>query len=156
MHKAAEINGPYRYNLWRIWDKEKPLMNWIMLNPSTADAEIDDPTIRKCKGFAERHRFGGIWVVNLFALRATNPKDLKLSEDPVGANDLVLKNLKLNLSPEDMTVLAWGCHGKLNGRDQEVLDMIGPYNFCLGQNKDGTPKHPLYVPYSKPLVVFHR
>jgi hypothetical protein len=68
-------DGRYRYRLWRLWDDLAPVMVWVMLNPSTADADLDDPTIRKCIGFAKANRHGGIIVVNLFAWRATDPKE---------------------------------------------------------------------------------
>jgi len=78
-------DGLYRYRLWRRWDAECPTMVWIMLNPSTADAEVDDPTIRRCIGFARREHCGGIEVVNLYALRATNPAAHPTPEGPENA-----------------------------------------------------------------------
>src|SRR4051812_17109287 len=77
-------DGLYRYRLWRIWEELAPVMVWVMLNPSTADADVDDPSIRKCVGFAKANGCGGIIVVNLFAWRATDPKELRAVADPVG------------------------------------------------------------------------
>jgi hypothetical protein len=76
--------GQYRYRLWRLWDALAPVMVWVLLNPSTADADTDDPTVRKCVGFARAHRYGGVVLVNLFAWRATDPKQLRIVNDPVG------------------------------------------------------------------------
>ena len=74
----------YRYDLWRIWDRDSPIMVFVMLNPSTADAGADDPTLRRCIGFARRHGFGGIRVRNVFALRATDSGELSQHPDPCG------------------------------------------------------------------------
>lgn len=76
--------GTYRYHLWRLWDKALPVMVFVMQNPSTADASHDDPTIRKCIGFAKRHGYGGISVRNIFALRATDERILLTHHDPFG------------------------------------------------------------------------
>lgn len=92
-------DGRYRYRLWRLWDELAPVMTWVMLNPSTADAEVDDPTIRKCIGFAKQHHYGGIVVVNLFAYRATDPKELGKVKDPVG--------------PENDQHILWACTAPL-------------------------------------------
>lgn len=90
----AELSecGEYRYRLSRVWDEAKRPLTFIMLNPSTADAEVDDPTIRRCMGFAERERAGGIIVVNLYGFRTTKPSDLFQATDPIGpGNDRALK-----------------------------------------------------------------
>jgi len=141
-------DGIYRYSLNRDWNEEFPMMLFVMLNPSTADAVVDDPTIRRCIGFAERENMGGIEVVNLFAFRATDPKDMKAAADPIGPeNDIVIRQA---LEDAEMVVCAWGNHGVYQGRSQAVLQLIRdeghtPYSIgpCNGKGK-GEPPHPLY------------
>lgn len=113
-----------------------------MLNPSTADAEQDDPTIRRCMGFAKDWGYGGLMVGNLFAFRATRPEILYREKDPVGdMNDLFLKQMSEQCA---RVVFAWGEHGKLYDAAIRVSAMF-PGAGCLGKNKSGMPKHPLYV-----------
>ncbi len=133
----------YRYRLTRIWDLSKPLCGWIMLNPSTADAETLDPTVRRCVSFARSWGCGGIEVGNLFALRSTDPKALYAYEDPVGwGNDKALHQIVRTCAFG--TVAAWGVHGAHRGREEEVRDML-PNLLQLGLTQDGHPKHPLYL-----------
>jgi len=141
----------YRYLLTRRWD-DGPAMTWIMLNPSTADASEDDPTIRRCVGFARREGCGAIQVVNLFALRAADPRELLASPDPVGpGNDGFLLARPLAAC----IVAAWGTHGSLRGRSAEVRAMlVGVRLLCLGVTSIGEPRHPLYVRADAPLVPF--
>lgn len=157
MEKAAVLSddGVYRYFLSRIWEPRKGLVTFVMLNPSTADAEMDDPTIRRCIGFTDLWGFGGLNVVNLFAYRATNPKELKVSSDPVGPkNDLYL--LK-TCRGQGIVVAAWGANGGINNRAERVMSMLRKDTYpvlCLGVTKNDHPKHPLYIPASKKLEVF--
>src|SRR5689334_18589152 len=110
--------GRYRYRLWRQWDPAKPAVAFVMLNPSTADATTDDPTIRRCFGFAQGWGFGRLEVVNLFALRATDPRELARHPDPVGpANDA---HIAAALALTDQAVAAWGCGGALRERGARV------------------------------------
>lgn len=90
MIKSAIISecGKYRYSLSRIWDENKANVLFIMLNPSTADGDVDDPTIRRCIGFAKSWGYGGIYVGNLFAYRATDPKELLKVENPIGFENI--------------------------------------------------------------------
>lgn len=142
--------GKYRYSLTRIWDVTLPRVLFIMLNPSTADAEINDPTIRRCMGFAKDWGYGGIYVVNLFALRATNPKDLLGYTFVVGIQNEVWFRAMSDLS--DLVVCAWG-NSPILDKLQKRLDhtwkplswINKPLNY-LELSKDGTPKHPLYLP----------
>ncbi len=115
-----------------------------MLNPSTADAERDDPTIRRCAGFARSWGFGGMTVVNLFALRATDPARLRRARDPVGRdND---RHIAAAASA-GLVVVAWGVHGRLGERDRAVLALLsGCRPGCLGTTRGGHPRHPLYLP----------
>ena len=142
----------YRYLLTRRWDVMKPVMAWVMLNPSTADAFQVDPTINRCIGFAKREECGGIEIANLFALRATDPHALRSNEDPVGPdNDRMLADLA-QLSP--LVVVAWGAHVAAVDRAAAVADgfaKTGVQLRCLGTTRNGSPKHPLYVRADAPL-----
>jgi hypothetical protein len=147
-------DGVHRYNLIREWDAINPSMLFVMLNPSTADAVEDDPTIRRCMGFARRENCGMIEVVNLFAYRATDPKELKKTDTPlVGVdNDEIIQ---LAAEESDIIVCAWGTNGTLNGRNKEVISLlqsVGKPIMCLGKTKDGHPKHPLYLPADAELI----
>jgi hypothetical protein len=135
----------YRYRLDRRWSQGSGRVVFVMLNPSTADAERDDPTIRRCMGFAADWGHRGLTVVNLFAWRATKPKELTLAEDPIGEdNDLHLRSA---IQRSQRIVLAWGNHGRLNDRWRDVVALLGRRRelFCLGKTKLGQPRHPLYV-----------
>ncbi|MCC6774585.1 MAG: DUF1643 domain-containing protein [Gemmatimonadaceae bacterium] len=134
--------GRYRYALWRTWDAARPACCFIALNPSTADAIRDDPTMRRCIAFARRWGFGGMSVGNIFAFRATRPADMKAEARPIGrANDRWLQRLAAE-SP--VVVAAWGSHGAWRARDAHVLSLLGAVD-CLGVTASGAPRHPLYV-----------
>lgn len=136
-------DGRYRYRLLRRWDYSLPRLGWVMLNPSTADAKVDDPTILRCMDFADRWGYGGIVVRNLFALRATNPATLLADNDPVGPDNLDhLEEVKA----DPLTVAAWGAHRAA----ADAWGLIGPFLrgvnlVCLGTTKAGAPRHPLYT-----------
>ncbi|GAB4590015.1 DUF1643 domain-containing protein [Nocardia sp. IFM 10818] len=136
--------GTYRYLLTRRWAQHAPVLGWVMLNPSTADADADDPTIRRCIGFARAAGFGGIVVRNLYALRATDPRALRRHPDPVGPdNDAHLARC----ADEKITVLAWGSGG--GARAGEVLALLAEHGvraYHLALTRDGHPRHPLYLP----------
>lgn len=144
----------YRYVLIREWSP-KPKLAWIMLNPSTADDKRDDPTIRVCIGRALRMNAGGIIVVNLFALRATNPEALWKASDPVGpSNDKYIQREIID-RPFDFkplaVIAAWGNYGDFLGRDKVVRSMLAKhkvYLHNLGLTGDGHPRHPLRIPYT--------
>ena len=142
----------YRYCLWREWEDRSPrYVAFIGLNPSTADAVNDDPTIRRCIGFATRWGYSSMCMINLFAFRATKPADLRKSEDPIGsANDDFLRELSKSA---DLVVSCWGNHGSILGRQQNVVRFIG-ISCCLGVTNQGQPKHPLYVPYETELMTY--
>lgn len=149
--------GEYRYTLTRRWHKTKTRVCWVMLNPSVADADTDDNTIRRCVAFAKQWDYGGIVVVNLFALRSTDPKQLLDHDDPIGPqnDDFIIATIK---SPSvGNVVVAWGAHGALYSRDRRVLSLIefaGYRPRCLGMTKDGFPKHPLRLVGTTPLVMY--
>ena len=140
----------YRYALWRVWDESKAPLVFIMLNPSTADAYKNDPTVERCERRARYMGYGGLWVLNLFGLRSTNPSALYVHSDPIGpGNDSTIKDV---IKRAGMVVCAWGKHGKFQDRDQAALDIlqaVGITPHHLGRNRDGSPKHPLYVSYSE-------
>jgi hypothetical protein len=151
--------GRYRYVLTRRWDSAAYALPIIMLNPSTADASIDDPTIRRCIGFAKREGFGGITVTNLFAFRATSPADMKAAADPYGPDGSKwLERALAFASEERLPVLAaWGTHGGFRERDQSLIISARGWDarlVCLGTTKGGYPKHPLYVAADQPFVPF--
>lgn len=142
--------GRYRYELRRVWDPTGPLLEFVMLNPSTADADADDPTIRRCIAFAKAWGYGGIVVRNLFALRATNPQALlNYSGDSYGPrnDEFIGKNVA------HCTIAAWGAHAATLWPETvdtiHILQNCRPQLFCLGTNANGSPKHPLYVPSSR-------
>ncbi|GAB4134715.1 MAG: DUF1643 domain-containing protein [Cyanobacteria bacterium J069] len=138
-------SGQYRYLLWRGWEAIAPRVLFVMLNPSTANAERNDPTIRRCMGFAKAWGYGRLEVVNLFAYCATRPQDLRRADHPVGeAGDRALLDAA---SRADQIILAWGNGGRLHGRDRTVLELLSGYPLhCLGLTKQQQPRHPLYVP----------
>lgn len=147
--------GTFRYRLWRIWRPEWPRLLWIMLNPSTADAANDDPTIRKCAAFARGWNYGGIEVANLYAFRTPSPQALKASGYRVGPDNLEVLRTMLRALPSDTRVVAaWGAHAQPSMQEWlrvEALQAGVPLYF-LKQNKDGSPGHPLYLPLASELT----
>ena len=146
--------GKYRYDLWRTWNESGRSVLFVCLNPSTADATNDDPTIRRCMGFARAWGYGKMDVANLFAYRATNPSELLRVSDPIGAcNDDWLYHL---MGESSMVVAAWGNRGGLLNRADEFMCMIPLLTkvHCLGVNKSGQPKHPLYLPKDAALQLY--
>lgn len=146
--------GTYRYTLTR---KTNCPLRWvrpilfIMLNPSTATATTNDPTIRRCISFAERHSYTDLTVVNLFALRATNPKELLNHEDPIGPlNDIRIEE-EIKKHRNHTIVAAWGSNKLAQERAITLSHQLGPF-LCLGRNKNGSPKHPLYVKSDQPFI----
>lgn len=146
--------GNYRYILTRSLDSvlrwHKPML-FIMLNPSTADANVDDPTIRRCISFAKRAGATHLTVVNLFALRSPNPKDLELSVDPIGPeND---RHIKEQVEKHSMMpiIAAWGACKFARLRAKDIRAKF-PNLHCLGVTKGGDPRHPLYVKSDQPFL----
>jgi hypothetical protein len=140
----------YRYELWRRW-APGPYCMFIGLNPSTADEESEDPTVRRCMGFARSWGCGALCMTNLFAFRATDPEVMKWEPEPVGAdNDATLVRLAAGAG---IVVAAWGVHGSHLGRAAVVAALIQGLQ-CLGRNLDGSPKHPLYVAKDRGLEGF--
>lgn len=149
--------GLYRYRLWRRWS-DKPVLIFIMLNPSTADGEQDDPTIRKCVGFADRMGYGGIEILNLFAYRATKPADLKAAGYLVGPdND---SHIKATLNIYHDVICAWGVNAATAQgwarvkQVMEIVDGIGIEADALRLTANGIPWHPLMLPYACEPIPF--
>ena len=134
--------GTYRYTLWRMWDDSEKTVVFVCLNPSTADAELDDPTLRRCIGFAKSWGFGSVIIVNLFAYRSTDPNILRQIHDPIGSENSFWLTRAWTMS--SLAIAAWGNRGGLLDRDYAVRQIM-PYLKCLAINKTGQPKHPLYV-----------
>lgn len=147
----------YRYRLEHIFDTSKlgcepagqgiaGSVNFVMLNPSTADEKQLDPTLRRCKGFARQWGFGSFVVTNLFAFRATSPLDMKRALDPVGPeND---RQILIEAYRAELVVVGWGSHGHFIQRDVRVLSLLKDYakRVCyLGLTGSGLPRHPLFV-----------
>lgn len=165
---AISDDGLYRYSLTRTWGLDSIQVCWIMLNPSTADASQDDPTIRRCIAFSKRERFGSMEVVNLYAYRATNPDDLCAAAaagiDIVGpANNRYIANAIGNSS---LVICAWGA-GVVGlpvwtSRVKVVMEGVGQWNGwdcckCLGRTVVANqPRHPLYIRGDKPLEAVWR
>lgn len=136
----------FRYSLTRVWDADAARVLWIMLNPSTADADSNDATITRCETYARDWGYGGIRVVNLFALCATFPADLIKAGFLVGPhNDVHIRRALRHLNNSDIVLCAWGRHAVGSARVARVLNLIaasGAEPLCLKYNKDGTPAHP--------------
>ncbi|MBH0053010.1 MULTISPECIES: DUF1643 domain-containing protein [unclassified Salinibacterium] len=142
---TADIRGDYRYSLTRVWDPTLPTITFVLLNPSTADAEHLDPTLRRCVGFAKRDGYGGMVILNLYAFRTKDPKVMLAAADPVGPeNDSVLGNLT------GTVVAGWGANASPKRVAQAMA--VLPQLHTLGLTKDGHPRHPLYVRKDAPLV----
>lgn len=147
--------GAYRYLLRRTWDHAKPRALYVMLNPSTADAEIDDATIRSCIRLCKGLGYGSFEVVNLFAYRATDPAELQKAGDPVGPrNDTSIEGAIMRC---DIAICAWGAHPMAGNRSSTVRGLLRlhrPAILCLGKTKAGAPKHPLYIKSGTPLQTY--
>jgi len=147
----------YRYFLRRNWDSDKPVICFLMLNPSTATEIDNDPTIERCQRRAMTMGYGSMIIVNLFPYRMTDSKLLHTVDDLHG--DITLANEKIvdAVTESDMTVCGWGSHALALPRAKEVIAMLKDANvservMCLQVNQDGNPQHPLYIKYSqKPL-----
>ena len=147
--------GNFRYRLERRWGGGSDCV-FVMLNPSTADASEDDPTVRRCIGFARREGCGSLTVVNLFSLRSTDPAALLTHGIKNGpeSNRHIREAVEAARGP---VICAWGAHKATVGRDSTVLDLIrsaGHTPLCLGRTKAGAPRHPLYLRSNAPLTEF--
>lgn len=148
METSAEFSKcrTWRYTLTRSWSN-RPNVLFILLNPSTADETNPDPTLTRAIGFARDWNFGGLVFCNLFAFRATIPKDMKQAPDPIGPqNDY---HIMTQAQKANQIIVAWGVDGDYRSRDVAVLKLLKDSRFklvCLGKTKNGFPKHPLFLP----------
>lgn len=157
----------YRYLLWRTWS-DGPRIVWLLLNPSTADEERLDPTLTRCRDYAERWGFGGMDVLNLFALRSTDPAGLYQVVDPVGpANDDITTAI---LEGAELVVAGWGAEVAsprarrtpvVRERPRAVCDLAARLERksalqCLGTTASGEPRHPLYLKKAEILRRYRR
>ncbi len=141
----------YRYALWRRWNPQKGSCMVIGINPSTADESKDDNTIRRCIWFAKKFGYGSLVMTNLFAFRATDPKEMKGAMNPYGPdNSEWLRYFALRA---DCVIAAWGTHGVFRSRDKGVKRLLGKMS-CLGKTKEGHPKHPLYLSKETELIEY--
>jgi hypothetical protein len=160
MEKYACISacGRYRYWLTRHWDQSLPVVIYIMLNPSIADADHDDPTLRRCINFARDQGFGGLKIVNLFAWRSPDVDSLwDETKDVIGPeNDHTLHETLATAAANDTPVVAaWGANGDHKGRADFVKEKAAALGIklnCLGQTQRGHPRHPLYVKAAQRFV----
>jgi hypothetical protein len=133
--------------LWRQWDAAKPVANFLMLNPSTADELKLDPSCTRARRYAEAWGYGALIVTNVFGFRNTNPNELRKTPDPIGTgNDAAIVRAAKESA---IVVCAWGNHGEFQGRAKEVLRKLKAKNIrlhALRVNANGEPAHPLYLP----------
>lgn len=140
----------YRYRLWREWDRSRPALGFIMLNPSTADHQVDDPTIARCLQRAIAGKYGRLEVVNLFPLRSVHPDGLLAHPAPLGDERAANRAIMDAVDRCAMVICAWGTHRAAPARALEVLRLVrkrgrGDRLYHLGLNQDGSPRHPLYI-----------
>lgn len=152
VERGAHVSdcGTYRYRLWREWDKSRPTLAFLMLNPPTADHLVDDPTVTRCFARAVANNFGRLEVANLFPLRATDPDELLTHPDPRGPRHAANLAILDTADRASMVICAWGSHKAVETRAPEVLRLLcvtgmGSKLFHLGLSLDGSPKHPLYI-----------
>lgn len=147
--------GRYRYTLTRRWAPHGPVCVLIMLNPSVADAQIDDPTIRRCMDFARQLGCSALHVVNLYAYRATDPAQLRIVDDPIGVdNHMHLRSAAVMArDTSGHLIAAWGAHADPDRAAAVAAEAaaIAPLH-CLGRTKHGIPRHPLFLPKTAKLT----
>jgi len=147
--RSADISNDRkeRFSLSRIWDSKKPRVLYIMLNPSYADDEFDDPTIRRLIFFSKKFKFGGFYVTNLFTQITSYPKELNMDNHLKKKNLIIISEL---IKKSNSIVYAWG---NLVSEPTELIKLIES-PLCFGKNINGTPKHPLYLPSNSKLLKF--
>ena len=152
MNKSAYLSTDkqYRYTLHRIWDDKKPMIMFIMLNPSTADSNNDDPTIRRVINFTKSWGYGGVHVVNLYAFRSTDPKGLKETQDPIGKDNIF--HIQSLIGHVEKVIYAWGN----NEQEPKWLYDLVATPYCIDVSKKGVPKHPLYLKKELQPILYVR
>ena len=145
----------YRYLLWRAWGDAWRFALFILLNPSTADQDTNDPTVERCERRARTLGFDGLLVANLFALRSAHPGILREAPAPIGPRNDAAILLAQQLA--EQTICGWGAHGCHRDRNKAVCERLKRPLYHLGFTRDGQPRHPLYLPYSvQPRVWMKR
>ncbi len=145
----------YRYFLSRLISLDQKVLTFIMLNPSTADAVDDDPTIRRCIGFCDSLGYGTLQVVNLFAYRSTDPSELLTAEDPVGIENLEF--VKNTVQKSDMIICAWGTKGSIKNQNKVIINHLKNFDlYALKITKGGHPSHPLYLKSDLKPMLFNK
>jgi hypothetical protein len=151
----------YRYVLWRRWTSSPRARRMVVvgLNPSTADATRDDNTLRRCLAFAKREQCQMLVMLNLFAFRATDPKELRFAADPIGPDfdKYFAQQIVHDGVNDDLVVAAWGDPGVHHSRAADVANLLVKrvrVVHCLGKAQAGHPRHPLYVRADAPLIVY--
>jgi hypothetical protein len=152
--------GNYRYRLARDISEAERRCLFIMLNPSKADASVDDPTIRRCINFAKRWGCGELIVVNLFAYRATKISDMKQASDPIGPGNMdhILQAVEHTMSVDGLVICAWGNDGGHKDQDKTVLGRLGQEGIqthCLKVNNNGQPAHPARLLNDLEPILYH-
>ena len=144
-----------RYRLWRVWDRTKPRVCFVCLNPSTADEDEDDTTVSICREFAVRWGYGALEVVNLFAFMATDPAVMLAARNPIGGPNNTAHILRA-CREADRIVVAWGDAGTHMNQAAAVLPLIRAIKpvYCLRQNTSGQPHHPLYIAWDTQPVLY--
>jgi hypothetical protein len=145
----------YRWRFERRWSAGRTIA-WVGLNPGTGDTDgTPRPTLRRMVTMSRASGYGGLIVVNLFAWRTKDPKELREVDDPVGIENDDMIATATSAAVSDMTVACWGHHGRLYDRAQYVMEKIVEGDvYCLGITKQGEPRHPLYVPAETRLMPF--
>lgn len=136
----------YRYLLWRAWGDAGRFVLFILLNPSTADQDTNDPTVERCERRARALGFDGLLVANLLAMRATDPDRLRDAPDPIGPQNDAVLSLVQPLARQ--TICGWGAHSCWPSRGRTLRERLKRPLYHLGLTRDGQPRHPLYLPYS--------
>lgn len=150
------MDRAYRFELWRVWGDKSNYCNFIGLNPSTADENADDPTIRRCIRFSKDWGFGALCMTNLFAFRATDPETMKAHPGPFGTSNYPNHVVPL-AKKAGRVIAAWGKHGAHLGAAKcflGICDLDGITLQCFRKNKDGSPEHPLYQPANRQTIPY--
>ncbi len=156
MERTAELStdGIYRYRLDRVWNRNRPKVAWVCLNPSKADATTDDATVRKIFGFSARLGYGGFALFNVLALRATDPRELHAHLSPWGFQNQPWRIAELcRAVSTDPAIIAWG------NMEREfrhlALEVVRELRIarCFGYTKSGQPLHPLRLGYNRQLQM---
>lgn len=154
-------DGIYRYSLWRVWNDVLPRILWVMLNPSTADAEDPDRTLTRCIGFSQPLGFGSLEIVNLYAFRTKSPEILRKTIRERGETYAVgpenERHVDLGLARAATVMAAWGSPVFARERGHAMATLLRHRHDdirCLGLNSDGSPRHPLYLPSDTAVVPF--